>query len=93
MSHFTTCGLIILLAFASTALAVDGTVLINQSTITNGLTGCPTGGHFHHHLPIGQLSAVGQHDGAGRQYWRHQHYGGQRDARPERLLPPGTDGL
>jgi hypothetical protein len=28
------------------ALAVDGTVLINQSTITNGLTGCPTGGHF-----------------------------------------------
>jgi hypothetical protein len=46
MSRFTTCGLIILLAFASTALAVDGTVLINQSTITNGLTGCPTGGHF-----------------------------------------------
>ena len=39
-------GLTILLAFAPAALAVDGTVLINQSTITNGLTGCPTGGHF-----------------------------------------------
>jgi hypothetical protein len=48
MSRFTTCGLTILLAFAPAALAVDGTVLINQSTITNGLTGCPTGGH----LPI-----------------------------------------
>jgi hypothetical protein len=48
MSRFTTCGLMILLAFAPAALAVDGTVLINQSTITNGLTGCPTGGH----LPI-----------------------------------------
>ncbi len=46
MSRFTTCGLTILLAFAPAALAVDGTVLINQSTITNGLTGCPTGGHF-----------------------------------------------
>jgi hypothetical protein len=46
MLRFTTCGLTILLAFASAALAVDGTVLINQSTITNGLTGCPTGGHF-----------------------------------------------
>jgi len=46
MSRFTTCGLTILLAFAPAALAVDGTVLINQSTITNGLTGCSTGGHF-----------------------------------------------
>ena len=46
MSRFTMVGLLILLAFASVALAVDGTVLINQSTITNGLTGCPTGGHF-----------------------------------------------
>jgi hypothetical protein len=46
MSRFTACGLSILLAFAPAALAVDGTVLINQSTITNGLTGCPTGGHF-----------------------------------------------
>ena len=46
MSRFTTFGLTILLAFAPAALAVDGTVLINQSTITNGLTGCPTGGHF-----------------------------------------------
>ena len=46
MSRFTTCGLTILLAFAPVVLAVDGTVLINQSTITNGLTGCPTGGHF-----------------------------------------------
>jgi hypothetical protein len=46
MSRFTTFGLTILLAFAPVALAVDGTVLINQSTITNGLTGCPTGGHF-----------------------------------------------
>jgi len=46
MSRFTTCVLAILLAFAPAALAVDGTVLINQSTITNGLTGCPTGGHF-----------------------------------------------
>jgi hypothetical protein len=46
MSRFITCGLTILLAFAPAALAVDGTVLINQSTITNGLTGCPTGGHF-----------------------------------------------
>jgi hypothetical protein len=48
MSRFTTFGLTILLAFAPAALAADGTVLINQSTITNGLTGCPTGGH----LPI-----------------------------------------
>lgn len=48
MSRLTTCVLTILLAFAPAALAVDGTVLINQSTITNGLTGCPTGGH----LPI-----------------------------------------
>ena len=39
MSRFTTFGLTILLAFAPAALAVDGTVLINQSTITNGLTG------------------------------------------------------
>jgi hypothetical protein len=46
MSRFTTLGLSILLAFAPAAMAVDGTVLINQSTITNGLTGCPTGGHF-----------------------------------------------
>ncbi len=46
MPRFITFGLTILLAFASAALAVDGTVLINQSTITNGLTGCPTGGHF-----------------------------------------------
>ena|SRR5690348_8908241 len=46
MSRFTTFGLTILFAFAPAALAVDGTVLINQSTITNGLTGCPTGGHF-----------------------------------------------
>jgi hypothetical protein len=46
MSRFKTCGLTIVLAFAPAALAVDGTVLINQSTITNGLTGCPTGGHF-----------------------------------------------
>jgi hypothetical protein len=46
MSRFTAFGLTILLAFAPAALAVDGTVPINQSTITNGLTGCPTGGHF-----------------------------------------------
>jgi hypothetical protein len=46
MPRFTKLGLIILLASAPAALAVDGTVLINQSTITNGLTGCPTGGHF-----------------------------------------------
>ena len=46
MSRFITCGLTILLAFAPVALAVDGTVLINQSTITNGLPNCPTGGHF-----------------------------------------------
>ena len=46
MSRFTTCGLTILLAFAPVALAADGVVLINQSTMTNGLTGCPTGGHF-----------------------------------------------
>lgn len=46
MSRLTIFGLTILLAFAPVALAVDGTVLINQSTITNGLTGCPTGGHF-----------------------------------------------
>jgi hypothetical protein len=46
VSRLTTCGLTILLAYAPAALAVDGTVLINQSTITNGLTGCPTGGHF-----------------------------------------------
>ena len=47
MSRFTTL-VTILFAFASAALAVDGTVLINQSTITNGLANCPTGGH----LPI-----------------------------------------
>jgi hypothetical protein len=41
MSRFTTCGLAILLAFAPAALAVDGTVLINQSTITNGFDGLP----------------------------------------------------
>jgi len=46
MSRFTTCVFLSLLAFAPAALAVDGIVLINQSTITNGLTGCPTGGHF-----------------------------------------------
>ena len=46
MPRFTMCGLIILLAFASAALAVDGTVLINQSTITNGLPGCGNAGHF-----------------------------------------------
>ena len=46
MSRVATFGLTILLAVAHAALAVDGTVLINQSTITNGLTGCPTGGHF-----------------------------------------------
>ena len=46
MLRFTMVGLLILLAFASAALAVDGTVLINQSTMTNGLTGCPTGGTF-----------------------------------------------
>ena len=46
MLRFATCGLTILLAFAPAALAVDGVVLINQSTITNGLTGCPTGGIF-----------------------------------------------
>ena len=46
MSRFIIFGLTILLAFAPAALAVDGTVLINQSMITNGLTGCPTGGHF-----------------------------------------------
>jgi hypothetical protein len=45
MSRFT-CGLTLLLALAPAALAVDGTVLINQSMTTNGLTGCPTGGHF-----------------------------------------------
>jgi hypothetical protein len=46
MLRLTTCGLTILFAFAPAARAVDGIVLINQSTITNGLTGCPTGGHF-----------------------------------------------
>lgn len=46
MLRITTCGLITMLPLAPAALAVDGTVLINQSTITNGLTGCPTGGHF-----------------------------------------------
>jgi hypothetical protein len=46
MSRLTTCGLTVLLAFAPAALAVDGVVLINQSTITTGLPGCPTGGHF-----------------------------------------------
>lgn len=46
MSRLTTCGLTILLALAPVALAVDGTVLINQSTITNGLPNCPTGGSF-----------------------------------------------
>ena len=46
MSRFTTFGLTILLAFASAALAVDGTVLINQSTVTNGLPNCPTSGRF-----------------------------------------------
>jgi len=46
MLRFATRGLTVLLAFAPVALAVDGTVLINQSTSTNGLTGCPTGGHF-----------------------------------------------
>ena len=46
MSRFTTFVLMTLLVFAPAALAVDGTVLINQSTITNGLPGCPTGGHF-----------------------------------------------
>ena len=44
MSRFTTCGLASLLAFAPGALAVDGVVLINQSTITNGLPNCPTAG-------------------------------------------------
>lgn len=44
MSRFTTCGLTILLAIAPVALAVDGVVLINQSTTTNGLPNCPTGG-------------------------------------------------
>lgn len=34
-------------AFApAPAYAVDGTVLINQNTVINGLPGCPTGGHF-----------------------------------------------
>jgi hypothetical protein len=46
MLRLTTCGLTILFAFAPAARAVDGIVLINQSTITNGLPGCPTGGHF-----------------------------------------------
>ena len=46
MTRCTTFGLTILLALAPAALAVDGTVLINQSTITNGLPNCPTGGHF-----------------------------------------------
>ena len=46
MSRFSTCVLTILLALAPAALAVDGIVLINQSTLANGLTGCPTGGHF-----------------------------------------------
>lgn len=46
MLRFTMLGLTILLAFAPVALAVDGVVLINQSTITNGLPNCPTGGLF-----------------------------------------------
>ena len=46
MSRFTMFGLTILLAFAPAALAVDGIVLINQSTMTNGLPSCPGGGHF-----------------------------------------------
>ena len=46
MSRFTMFCLTILLAFAPAALAVDGVVLINQSTITNGLPNCPTGGAF-----------------------------------------------
>ncbi len=49
MTRFSTCTLIavfVLALLAPSAFAVDGTVLINQSTITNGLTGCPTGGHF-----------------------------------------------
>jgi hypothetical protein len=46
MSRFAVSGLTMMLAFAPAALAVDGTVLINQSTITSGLPGCPTGGHF-----------------------------------------------
>ena len=41
MSRLTTCGLTFLLAFAPPALAVDGVVLINQSTSVNGLPGCP----------------------------------------------------
>ena len=39
MSRFTRCVFMSLLAFASAALAEDGTVLINQSTITNPATG------------------------------------------------------
>ena len=44
MSRFTTLGLTILLAFAPAALAVDGTVLINQSTSVNGLPSCGSSG-------------------------------------------------
>jgi hypothetical protein len=46
MTRVTTCSLTVLfsaalLALAPSALGVDGTVLINQSTSVNGLTGCP----------------------------------------------------
>lgn len=39
------CAAVVALAPAP-AYAVDGTVLINQNTIINGLPGCPTGGQF-----------------------------------------------
>jgi hypothetical protein len=46
MKRFTTNTLTVLfggvlLALAPSALAVDGTVLINQNTSVNGLPGCP----------------------------------------------------
>jgi hypothetical protein len=51
MTRFAPYGLTVLLcaallAFAPSALAVDGIVLINQNTSVSGLPGCPTGGHF-----------------------------------------------
>jgi hypothetical protein len=49
MTRSNTCSLTVLffaalLAFAPFALAVDGVVLINQSTSVNGLPGCPHSG-------------------------------------------------
>jgi hypothetical protein len=49
VTRFTTWSLTVLfsaalLAIAPSALAVDGTVLINQNTSVNGLPGCPNAG-------------------------------------------------